>query len=175
VAAPASPDVAANAVFDASEPTRWSPYPGLRPFQSGDSEYFYGRDAEADEVVARLRDRRFVAVIGGSGSGKSSLVLAGAIPRLRSFAIKQAGDFWAPVVSTPGTNHLQGDSPIRRLARKFCGELVESVDAASRLETCVALLRGENGLGEVVTRFGGSAPSQLLVPPRPVRRAIPPK
>ncbi|HWS27730.1 MAG TPA: hypothetical protein VN259_14305, partial [Xanthomonadales bacterium] len=139
----------------ASDNPRWSPYPGLRPFQPDDSEYFYGRDLEVDQVMARLRDKRFVAVIGGSGSGKSSLVLAGAIPRLRSFAIKNAGDFWAPVVATPGTNHVDGDSPIRRLARKFCGELVDPVDAAVRLEECVTLLRSENGLGRLVERFGG--------------------
>ena len=133
----------------------WSPYPGLRPFQPDDSEYFFGRDAQVDDVVARLRDKRFVAVIGGSGSGKSSLVLAGAIPRLRTYAIKDAGDFWVPVIATPGTNHVEGDSPLRRLAHKFCSELVESSDASTRLEACVTLLRRQDGLGELVERFGG--------------------
>ena len=136
------------------EPMKFSPYPGLRPFQAEDSEYFFGRDAQVREVVARLREKRFVAVIGGSGSGKSSLVLAGAIPRLRTFAIKEAGDFWVPIVSTPGTNHVEGDSPLRRLAGKFCGELVDSDLAQDRLEECVDLLRKENGLGKLVERFG---------------------
>ena len=152
---PASSDSAAQAACAAADNPPWSPYPGLRPFQPDDSEYFYGRDVEVDQVTARLRDKRFVAVIGGSGSGKSSLVLAGAIPRLRSFAIRDAGDFWAPVVATPGTSHVEGDSPIWRLARKFCGELVESADPAARLEATVAMLRRQNGLGELVERFGG--------------------
>lgn len=134
--------------------TGWSPFPGLRPFQPGDAGYFHGRDREADEVVARLRSKRFVAVIGGSGSGKSSLVLAGAIPRLRTYAIKDAGDFWAPVVATPGTNHVEGDTPIRRLARKFCGELEAIDDEAARLEDCVAILRQRDGLGALVQRYG---------------------
>ena len=132
----------------------WSPYPGLRPFQPDESEYFYGRDVQVDEVVARLRDKRFVAVIGGSGSGKSSLVLAGAIPRLRTFAIKDAGDFWAPVIATPGTNHVAGDGPVKRLARKFCAELVDTEDPLARQDECAAILRRENGLGELVERFG---------------------
>ena len=154
-AVPPSADSAVLAAPTALEMPQWSPYPGLRPFQPDDSEYFYGRDIEVDQVMVRLRDKRFVAVIGGSGSGKSSLVLAGAIPRLRSFAIKNAGDFWAPVVATPGTNHVEGDSPIRRLARKFCAELADSADAHARLEACVALLRRKNGLGELIERFGG--------------------
>jgi hypothetical protein len=126
----------------------------LRPFQPEDAEYFYGRDAQIDEVVERLRQSRFVAVIGGSGSGKSSLVLAGAIPRLRSFAIYEAGDLWIPVISTPGTNHIGGDTPLRRLARKFCAVLKEVDAPRERLEHCVALLRQPNGLSEMVTRFG---------------------
>jgi len=150
---PGAADVAITSPEPFTPP--WSPYPGLRPFQPDESEYFYGRDVEVDQVMARLRDRRFVAVIGGSGSGKSSLVLAGAIARLRSFAIKDAGDFWAPVVATPGTNHVEGDSPVRRLARKFCGELIDMPDASARFESCVAILRRKNGLGELVERFGG--------------------
>ena len=59
-----------------------------------------------------------------------------------------------PVVSTPGTNHVEGDSPLRRLAGKFCGELVNSDMAQDRLEECVELLREENGLGKLVEPFG---------------------
>jgi len=131
----------------------WTPFPGLRPFQPDEAEYFFGRKDEVREVLERLRNRRFVTVIGGSGSGKSSLVLAGAISRLRSFGIKDAGDFWTPVVATPGTNHVEGDSPIKRLARKFCAELVDS-DDVGQLEACVTLLRRRNGLGELVERYG---------------------
>ena len=160
MAADAPQDPGSGAAPLAEDVAGWSPFPGLRPFQPDDSGYFYGRDIEADEVVARLRSKRFVAVIGGSGSGKSSLVLAGAIPRLRTYAIKDAGDFWAPVVATPGTNHVDGDTPIRRLARKFCRELEPVADEAARLEACVAVLREPDGLGVLVERYG----SQLRVP-----------
>ncbi|MFD9904132.1 hypothetical protein [Streptomyces sp. NPDC059063] len=64
------------------------PYPGLEAFAEGDAGVFFGRDREVRELVGRLRPlgasaaRRFVAVIGPSGSGKSSLVCAGLLPAL---------------------------------------------------------------------------------------------
>lgn len=134
------------------------PYPGLRPFQPGDSEYFFGREEQVRDIVARLRQQRFVAVIGGSGCGKSSLVLAGAIPRLRSFALEEAGDFWVAVVATPGTNHPDGDSPLWRLARKFCALLRPDASGAdgdtARLADCVEALRRPGGFGRIVERYG---------------------
>ena len=130
-----------------------SPYTGLRPFQPEDADYFYGRDAQIDEVLVRLRQNRFVAVIGGSGSGKSSLVLAGAIPRLRSFAIHEAGDLWVPVIFTPGTNHVEGETPLKRLAKKFCAALKDVDDPRARIQRCVELLREPNGLGRMVSEY----------------------
>jgi hypothetical protein len=59
------------------------PYPGMVPFDEADSERFFGREAEVQDLVERLRLRPFIAVIGASGSGKSSLVRAGLIPALR--------------------------------------------------------------------------------------------
>ena len=56
------------------------PFPGLRPFEPGESELFFGRGDQIDELLARLEDHRFVAVVGASGSGKSSLVRAGLLP-----------------------------------------------------------------------------------------------
>ena len=59
-----------------------NPYPGLRPFETGESHLFYGRDQQIGELVTRLERDRFVAVVGVSGGGKSSLVRAGLIPAL---------------------------------------------------------------------------------------------
>lgn len=57
-----------------------NPFPGLRSFEPGESELFFGREPETDELRRRLRVTRFLAVVGGSGSGKSSLVRSGLIP-----------------------------------------------------------------------------------------------
>jgi transcriptional regulator with XRE-family HTH domain len=53
------------------------PYKGLQPFESEDADVFFGRETQLDEVLARLAVARFVAVVGASGSGKSSFVRAG--------------------------------------------------------------------------------------------------
>ena len=60
------------------------PYPGIRPFTTDDAAQFYGRDREIADLLGRLRDHQHESyVIGPSGSGKSSLVAAGVIPKLR--------------------------------------------------------------------------------------------
>ncbi|NEQ36637.1 MAG: trypsin-like serine protease [Okeania sp. SIO3I5] len=60
------------------------PYKGLFAFGEGDAEYFFGREAIAEQLVAAVARQQFVAVIGPSGSGKSSVVFAGLVPKLRS-------------------------------------------------------------------------------------------
>lgn len=92
------------------------PYPGLRPFLDHEQALLKGRDDQIQQVVERLARGHFVAIIGGSGSGKSSLIRAGVVPALRARAIKDAGDYWAPVVFTPGT--VRGDPNVRGLARQ---------------------------------------------------------
>ena len=53
------------------------PYPGLRPFESYEADVFFGREDHTDRLLEILQRERFLAVIGPSGSGKSSLVRAG--------------------------------------------------------------------------------------------------
>ncbi|MFJ4790253.1 hypothetical protein [Streptomyces sp. NPDC088794] len=60
-----------------------SPYPGLARFETGDGEHFHGRDDLTAELLRLTARTRFAAVVGASGSGKSSLLRAGLIPRLR--------------------------------------------------------------------------------------------
>ena len=69
------------------------PYPGMRPFASGQEDVFFGRDGEIEAVISGLRRQRFVAVIGPSASGKSSLALAGVAPRLRQHGL-DGGEGW---------------------------------------------------------------------------------
>lgn len=59
------------------------PYPGMIAYTADDAASFFGRDAEIDELVERVRRLPFVYVIGPSGSGKSSLVFAGLLPELQ--------------------------------------------------------------------------------------------
>lgn len=59
------------------------PYPGMRPFHAEEADRFFGRDLELDQIVDLLRrGRREICIVGPSGSGKSSLIAAGLVPRL---------------------------------------------------------------------------------------------
>lgn len=86
------------AAATAAEVPLWSgsPFPGLRAFTNDDAPVFFGRGRETDLLLQRLAGSRFVAVIGASGSGKSSLVGAGLIPRLAAGALSELGAFLLP-------------------------------------------------------------------------------
>ncbi len=91
-----------------------SPYPGLEAFKTKQATIFFGRGLEVDKLIEVLRDNtvRFVAVVGASGSGKSSLVAAGLIPRLRAGALP-GSDQWVDVTFKPGE---RGGDPFLALA-----------------------------------------------------------
>lgn len=86
------------------------PYPGLRPFLRGENLIFFGREGQTDELIGRLRQNHFLAVLGSSGSGKSSLVRAGLLPALESGLMAGARPHWKMAVIRPG------ERPIRYLA-----------------------------------------------------------
>ncbi|WP_363319516.1 nSTAND1 domain-containing NTPase [Leifsonia williamsii] len=70
------------------------PYRGLQPFSPADTEDFFGRDADIEAMRQRVREGSLTVVVGASGSGKSSLVLAGLLPRIadgRRTAVITAG------------------------------------------------------------------------------------
>lgn len=87
-----------------------NPYPGLRPFQADETHLFFGRDEQRTELLGRLRKSQFLAVVGTSGSGKSSLVRAGLLPGLYGGFMAGGASRWRIVDTRPG-----GD-PIGRLA-----------------------------------------------------------
>ena len=93
-----------------------NPYVGLRPFQEADADNFFGRDALAEALVERLRDGRFLALVGPSGSGKSSVVKAGLIPALRDGALP-ASEKWFVTQMAPGAQPLEElESALLRVA-----------------------------------------------------------
>lgn len=81
------------------------PYPGMRPFSENDVGRFFGRDGEIDKLLNRLRLEPFLTVIGASGSGKSSLVFAGLIPKLKQSGLFGIGQ-WCIRSFRPGTSPL---------------------------------------------------------------------
>jgi len=148
------------------------PYPGLRPFLDFEAALLFGRERQVREVIEHLKSTQFVAVLGGSGSGKSSLIHAGVVPELRSYGIAGAGDLWLPMTCTPGTNVSAQDkqagrhSPITRLARRFGGLLRSLGNEAADLqrETEIAqIFRQEAGFARLLETYG----TDFALPPGP--------
>ena len=115
-----------------------SPYPGLRSFETGESFYFFGRDQQTAELVDRLEQKGFVAVVGVSGSGKSSLVLAGLIPALQRGRVAGLGSPWRIVVARPA------GAPFASLAERMAEAGFDPLP----------LRRSSHGLIEVARQLG---------------------
>lgn len=82
------------------------PYPGLRPFEAEDQPIFFGRDAQVSTLLRQLEDHHFVAVVGSSGCGKSSLVRAGLLPAVREGFLLGTLD-WLILTIKPGNQPYQ--------------------------------------------------------------------
>jgi len=82
------------------------PYRGLQVFEEEHAPFFFGREAATEWLVNDLRDSRFLAVIGPSGSGKSSLVRAGLVPALRHGDLPRS-ETWPLCIFRPGHRPLE--------------------------------------------------------------------
>jgi ABC-type glutathione transport system ATPase component len=131
---------------------RLNPFPGLRPFREDEAHLFFGREKQVTELLTRLAATRFLAVVGTSGSGKSSLVLAGLLPALDAGAM-QSTAAWRIAVVRPGKN------PVGELARKLASE-----DALGPGDRILGTLESSSrGLIEVTRQAGLSSDESLLV------------
>ena len=138
----------------------FNPYPGLRPFQESEAHLFFGRSTHVDELLAELASSRFVAVMGASGSGKSSLVSAGLLPALHGGSSPRAASHWHVASFRPGAN------PIHNLA---CALAVPEVLGAGDADPLIAaaqveatLRRSGLGLADAARRSEGLNGGRLL-------------
>ncbi len=97
-----------------------NPFPGLRPFTIDECHLFFGREGQADEILVKLARNRFVAVLGYSGSGKSSLMYCGLVPVLFGGFMMETGPHWEAVITRPGS------SPIDNLTQSILDQSVAS-------------------------------------------------
>ena len=136
-----------------------NPYKGLRAFTVADSRDFFGREAMAESLVAKLAapgpDGRFVAVIGPSGSGKSSLVRAGLLPRLTAGAI-HGSDTWFAAEMLPGAHPVEElEAALVRIAVNPVSRLLERLESGSRglLQAVDLIVPGDTEVLLVVDQF----------------------
>src|SRR5271165_2922353 len=101
----------ASSASDDSALSAERPFPGLRPFGFADRDYFFGRERQVFVLYRLVENGRFIAVIGSSGSGKSSLVLAGLKGLLSEESADPGGPSWVCLDMRPGA------SPLSRLAK----------------------------------------------------------
>ena len=115
------------------------PYRGLRPFREEDAAFFCGRKAFTNKLVEAVDDS-LVAVVGASGSGKSSVVRAGLIPRLRRGA---GGLVWDAITLVPT------DRPLISLSAALLPALkptLSEVDRLAEVGKLAATCRTASGL-----------------------------
>lgn len=140
---------------------RFNPFPGLRPFNMEESHLFFGRQGQSDEVLHLLSRNRFVAVIGGSGSGKSSLMYCGLAPILYGGFITEAGSSWRIVATRPG------NGPINNLAKSLVtseGDVLQDDEKQFQEAITASVLRSSSlGLIEAVNQLHRAETENILI------------
>ena len=136
---------------------KFNPFPGLRPFTPEESEIFFGREDESSEIAGKLIRNRFVAVTGASGSGKSSLILCGLLPKIRGLSSKETG-IWRILTMKPGND------PFGYLTRSFA-ENIPDADKRNMPKDEILKLLKENpdGIAEVIKRLSSEIKGKVLL------------
>lgn len=140
-----------------------NPFPGLRPFGIEESHLFFGREGQSDEVLVKLSENKFVAILGASGSGKSSLMYCGLIPTLYGGFMTEAGSNWRIVVSRPGGGPIDNMAEALLIKDKEYSNLGEE-DKLIRKTIISTVLRSSSlGLVEVVRQLKGDDHENVLI------------
>lgn len=133
-----------------------NPFKGLESFQETDNDFFFGRDGLVDKAVERLsqivdknEDARFMAFVGASGSGKSSVVRAGIVPAIRAGRLPGSDDY--PIVI-----FKPGNKPVEALASRLL-PLIGDVSVEMMLER---LGESHKALDEVTREIMVAAPPE---------------
>ncbi|WP_448528964.1 nSTAND1 domain-containing NTPase [Raineya sp.] len=129
--------------------TAFNPFPGLRPFTIEESHLFFGREGQSDEVLMKLYENRFVAVVGPSGSGKSSFIYCGVIPILYGGFVANKTSNWNVMVARPGASPIENLS--EAIFKKMHTQNLSEEDKIIRKKIIATLLRSSSlGLIEAI-------------------------
>jgi WD40 repeat protein/class 3 adenylate cyclase len=142
---------AARLVPDAPGAIVANPYKGLRAFEEADAADYFGREELIEQLVKRLGGTRFLAVVGPSGSGKSSVVRAGLLPAIRRGAIPASERWWITDMF-PGARPLDGlEAALLRAVPDPPTSLMDQLE------------RDEHGLHRAILRLLPSDATELVL------------
>lgn len=132
------------------KPTQYinNPFIGLRAFEENESHLFFGRDKPIDDLSKRLIQSRFMAVIGSSGSGKSSLVKSGLLPNIFSGFFTE-GTNWRVALMRPSENPIGYLAEALTEKKSLFPKVKKQGDIAYQSAIEATLKRSENGLIQV--------------------------
>ncbi len=108
-----------------------NPFPGIRSYEIEEDDLFFGREIQVQELIAKLSDSRFLAIVGSSGCGKSSLIKAGLVPAVIKNKTGDLQASWRLSIFKPG------DDPIGNLAEAVktrqlpCDQITEMLKSGS--------------------------------------------
>lgn len=153
-----TPPEAILAEFDPTQfpeiPDHLCPYVGLDAFRAENQHLFYGRFQLIEDLLRHVLVNQLIAVVGPSGSGKSSVVLAGLLPRLRSGALpgSRKWRYFDPIVP--------GSAPLSRLANLF---KPDGVSIEEWLPEQIVLLRDDHDHLTTLANQGGPVPAVIVI------------
>jgi hypothetical protein len=135
----------------------FNPFPGLRPYSTSESDWFFGRDVEMEEIYTKLLSNRFITLIGSSGCGKTSLINCGVIPLVRHHHIDGESE-WRVIYFRPGND------PIGNLAIAISEELSVTGHFHSDWKTIQSeLYDNPDGIGAALRRFISNPQEKVLL------------
>ncbi|MDH5608496.1 MAG: hypothetical protein OEY56_03370 [Cyclobacteriaceae bacterium] len=140
-----------------------NPFPGLRPFGVEESHLFFGREGQSDEALVKLSQNRFVAILGASGSGKSSFVYCGVVPTLHGGFIAHTGSNWHVVTCRPGGGPIDNLSEAILVKNPEYNRLSDEDKLIKKTIIGTVLRSSSLGLVEVIRQMKTDTSQNVLI------------
>lgn len=127
-----------------------NPFPGIRSYEPEEDELFFGRERRIRELIGKLSETRFLAIVGSSGCGKSSLIKAGLIPALLKHKVKQSDEHWKLLLTHPGSD------PLGNLAESILTGFGYPAEPVQTAKLRARLLESPDALPAIIREFSGN-------------------
>ena len=128
-----------------------NPFPGIRSYEIHEDELFFGRELQVSELIEKLSQTRFLAIVGSSGCGKSSLIKAGVVPALLKNKTDHFATTWKLSIFRPS------DDPIGNLAQSLANGHINAEAIAAELRS------GKDGLVNILKTIDNPAEQSRLI------------